>query len=144
MQASRFAIPVLFLLALSLTVATTGRSRAAIQPAPAGQVGLDNLVADDLRVSYLFHLAHIWHGLGENTVLEPTIDMYNVANKANFDPPGSFITAPLRGVLDGTVGSPNGTTASERINRYGLGTGVFSQGVPRAVEVGMRLTFYPK
>lgn len=112
-----------------------------IPPAPAGQVGLDNFVADDLRVSYLFHLAHIWHGFGENTVLEPTIDMYNVANKANFDPSGGFITAPLRGVLDGTVGSANGTTASERINRYGLGTGVFSQGVPRAVEVGMRLTF---
>ncbi len=63
---------------------------------------------------------------------------------ANFDPPGGFIAAPLRGVLDGTVGSANGTTSSERINRYVLGTGVFSQGVPRAVEVGMRLTLQPK
>ncbi len=112
-----------------------------VRPAPAGQVGLDNFVADDLRVSYLFHLSHIWHELGESTVLEPTIDMYNVANKANFDPPGGFITAPLSGVLSGATGTANGTTASERINRYGLGTGVFSQGVPRAVEVGMRLTF---
>lgn len=56
-------------------------------------------------------------------------------------PAGRFHYAPLRGVLDGTVGSANGTTASEPINRYGLGTGVFSQGVQPAVEVGMRLTF---
>jgi hypothetical protein len=115
-----------------------------IQPlklAPAGQVGLDNFIADDLRVSYAFHLSHLWHGLGEQTVLEPTVDVYNVVNKANFDPPGGFITAPLRGILDGTAGSANGTTYSQRVNRYGLGSGVFSQGVPRAFEIGMRLTF---
>jgi hypothetical protein len=113
----------------------------SIPLAPAGQVGLDNFVADDLRLSYALHLAHLWRGLGEETVLEPMLDVYNVANKANFDPPGGFITSPLRGVLDGTVGSANGTTASERINRYGLGSGVFSQGVPRALEIGMRLSF---
>jgi len=115
-----------------------------IQPlklAPAGQVGLDNFIADDLRLSYAFHLSHLWHGLGEQTVLEPTVDVYNVVNKANFDPPGGFITAPLRGILDGTAGSANGTTYSQRVNRYGLGSGVFSQGVPRAFEIGMRLTF---
>jgi hypothetical protein len=112
-----------------------------IQLAPAGQVGLDNFVANDVRLSYLFHLSHFWHGLGEQTVLEPTVNIYNVANKANFDPPGGFITAPLRGILDGTVGSANGTTGSQRINRFGLGSGVFSQGVPRAFEIGMRLTF---
>lgn len=112
-----------------------------IQPAPAGQVGLGNFVADDLRISYQFRLAHIWQKLGEETVLEPTVDIYNVVNKANFDPPGGFITAPLSGVLNGAVGSANGTTYSQQINRYGLGTGVFSQGVPRAFEIGMRLTF---
>jgi hypothetical protein len=105
------------------------------------QVGIDNFVANDLRLSYMFHLAHLWNGFGEATVLEPSVDIYNVANKANFDPPGGFITAPLRGVLDGSVGSANGTTASQRTDRYGLGSGVFSQGVPRAFEVGMRLTF---
>ena len=115
-----------------------------VQPiavAPAGQVGLDNFVADDIRVSYLFRLGRIWHFFGEEFNLEPTVDIYDVANKANFDPPGGFITVPLRGVLDGSVGSANGTTASQRINRYGLGTGVFSQGVPRAVEIGMRISF---
>jgi len=109
--------------------------------APQGQVGLDNFVADDLRLSYAFHVAHLWRHLGEATVVEPTLDVYNIANKANFDPPGGFITSPLRGVLDGSVGSANGTTASQRLDRYGLGSGVFSQGVPRALEIGMRISF---
>jgi len=113
----------------------------AIAKAPAGQVGLDNFVADDVRLSYHLHLAHLWQRFGETAELVPTLDIFNIANKANFDPPGGFITSPLRGTLDGSVGSANGTTASQRINRYGLGSGVFSQGVPRALEVGMRLTF---
>ena len=112
-----------------------------IQNAPSHQVGLDNFVANDIRLSYLFRLSHLWHGFGEGATLQPTLDLYNVANKANFDPPAGFSTAPLRGVLDASVGSANGTLPSQRINRYGLGSGVFSQGVPRALEVGMRLTF---
>jgi hypothetical protein len=112
-----------------------------IQPAPRDQVGIDNFVANDIRLSYSLHLSKFWHALGESTVLQPTLDLYNVANKANFDPPPGFVTSPLRGVLDGSVGSANGTTASQRVNRYGLGSGVFSQGVPRALEVGMRLSF---
>ncbi|HET7207003.1 MAG TPA: TonB-dependent receptor [Terriglobales bacterium] len=113
----------------------------SLAKAPAGQVGLDNFVADDVRLSYAFRLSHLWHRFSESAELVPTVDLYNVANKANFDPPGGFITSPLRGTLDGSVGSANGTTASQRINRYGLGSGVFSQGVPRALEVGMRLNF---
>jgi carboxypeptidase family protein len=115
-----------------------------VQPiplAPKGQAGIDNFVADDIRLSYLFHLNRVWHRFGESTMLQPSLDIYNVANKANFDPPAGFITSPLRGVLDGSIGSANGTPSSLRTNRYGLGSGVFSQGVPRALEVGMRLTF---
>jgi hypothetical protein len=112
-----------------------------ITPAPHGQVGLDNFIANDLRLSYDFHLSHLWHGLGEQTVLSPMLNIYNVVNKANFDPPGGFITAPLSGILSGAAGTANGTTYSQRINRYGLGTGVFSQGAPRSLEIGMRLTF---
>ncbi|HMK22405.1 MAG TPA: TonB-dependent receptor [Terriglobales bacterium] len=118
-----------------------GATIASIPQAPAHQVGIDNFVANDIRLSYLFRLSHLWHGFGESATLQPTLDLYNVVNKANFDPPGGFVTAPLRGVLDGSVGSANGTLPSQRINRYGLGSGVFSQGVPRALEVGMRLTF---
>jgi hypothetical protein len=113
----------------------------SIPLAPKGQVGVDNFIANDLRLSYQFHLAHVWHGFGEATVLEPMLNVYNVVNKANFDPPGGFITSPLSGVLGGVPGEANGTTYSQRINRYGLGTGVFSQGAPRSLEIGMRLTF---
>jgi hypothetical protein len=118
-----------------------GATIPSISPAPSRQVGIDNFVANDIRLSYFFHLSHLWHAFGEGATLQPTLDLYNVANKANFDPPGGFVTSPLRGVLDGSVGSANGTIPSQRINRYGLGSGVFSQGVPRALEVGMRLTF---
>ncbi len=113
----------------------------AITNAPAGQVGIDNFIADDLRISYPFHLNRLWKGAGEEFVLEPTLDIFNVVNKANFDPPAGFITSPIRGVLDGSVGSANGTTYAQRANRYGLGTGVFSQGIPRAFEIGMRVSF---
>ena len=113
-----------------------------VQPnRPRPQVGIDSFVANDLRLSYPIHLSHIWRGFGENAVLQPILVLYYVANKANYDPPQGFVSAPLRGVLDGTQGSANGTTPSQRINRYGLGSGVFSQGIPRAFEVGMRLTF---
>ena len=113
----------------------------SIAKAPAGQVGIDNFIADDLRISYPFHVNRLWKRAGEEFVLEPTLDIFNVVNKANFDPPPGFITSPLRGVLDGSVGSANGTTYDQRANRYGLGTGVFSQGIPRAFEIGMRLSF---
>jgi hypothetical protein len=120
-----------------------GAVAPGIAPAPAGHVGLDAFVADDIRLSYPVRLGKLWSKLGEQTTLEPMLDIFNVANKANFDPPAGFITGPLRGVLDGSAGSVNGATASTRPNsdRYGLGTGVFSQGVPRALEIGMRLSF---
>ena len=114
-----------------------------IPPAPAHQVGLDSFVANDIRLSYAFRPGRIWKRLGEDTSLEPTIDIYNVANRANFDPPAGFITSPLRGTLEGIPGTVNGTTGATRpaSDRYGFGTGVFSQGVPRAIEIGMRLSF---
>ena len=90
---------------------------------------------------YEYNHSLLWHVLAEKTTLEPTLNVYNVVNKANFDPPGGFITAPLSGVLGGAPGEANGTIYSARINRYGLGTGVFSQGAPRSLEIGARLTF---
>lgn len=107
--------------------------------APTGQVGLDNFVSDDVRISWRAP-THFFH-LPDSFALEPTVDIYNVVNKANYDPPNGIATSTLRGVLDGGPGSLNGTTQSQRTNRYGLGSGVFSQGIPRAFQIGLQLTF---
>jgi hypothetical protein len=107
----------------------------SIPLAPKGEVGLDNFIADDLRFSWPFHPR--W----ERLRVVPSIDIFNVINKANFDPPNGLNTSTLRGALSGTPGSLNGTTYAERTNRYGLGSGAFSQGIPRAVQFGLRFDF---
>jgi len=116
-------------------LAKLGAVVPSIPLAPAGEVGLDNFIADDLRVSWPFHPG--W----ERITLVPSIDIFNVVNKANFDPPNGLNTSTLRGALSGTPGSLNGTPYALRTNRYGLGSGVFSQGIPRAVQFGLRLDF---
>jgi len=108
----------------------------SIPLAPKGQVGLDNFIADDLRLSWPFH-----PGRWERLSVVPSIDIFNVVNKANFDPPNGLNTSTLRGALSGTPGSLDGTTYAERTNRYGLGSGAFSQGIPRAVQFGLRVDF---
>ena len=113
-----------------------GATVPSIPLAPPGQVGLDNFIANDLRVSWPFHI-----GRFERFKVEPSIDVFNVVNKANFDPPNGLNTFTLRGALSGTPGSLNGTTYSERTNRYGLGSGVFSQGIARAIQFGLRVEF---
>ncbi len=113
-----------------------GASVPSIPLAPKGQVGIDNFMANDVRVSWPFHI-----GRFERLKLEPSIDVFNIINKANFDPPNGLNTFTLRGALSGTPGTLNGTTYSERTNRYGLGSGVFSQGIARAVQFGLRIEF---
>jgi hypothetical protein len=108
----------------------------SIPQAPKGQVGIDNFIANDLRISWPFHI-----GRFERVSLVPSIDVFNVVNKANFDPPNGLNTFTLRGALSGTPGTLNGTTYSERTNRYGLGSGVFSQGIARAIQFGLRVEF---
>jgi hypothetical protein len=108
----------------------------AIPLAPKGQVGLDNFIANDLRFSWPIHAPRF-----ERVRLIPSIDIFNVVNKANFDPPNGLNTSTLRGALSGTQGTLNGTTYAERTNRYGLGSGAFSQGIPRAVQFGLRIDF---
>jgi hypothetical protein len=108
----------------------------SIPLASKGQVGIDNFIANDLHVSWPFHI-----GRFERVNLVPSIDVFNVVNKANFDPPNGLNTSTLRGALSGTPGSLNATTYSERTNRYGLGSGVFSQGIARAIQFGLRVEF---
>jgi hypothetical protein len=104
---------------------------APIALAPKGQVGLGALRSFDLRLSWV-------HTLREKLTVEPSVEVFNLFNFANFDLPGSV----LSGSLTGGPGSVNGTTYNERItNRVGVGTGVFGLGAPRVFEFGLRLSF---
>jgi len=121
-------------------LAQLGATIPTLPSAPAGQVGLDYFLADDIRLSWPIKPARLLH-IPESFQLLPTVDIFNLVNKPNFDPPTGLNTSSLRGSLDGTPGSVNGTTYAQRTNRYGLGSGAFSQGIPRALQFGLRLDF---
>jgi hypothetical protein len=65
------------------------------------------------------------------------IEVFNLFNFANYDPPGNRLSA----FLSGAPGSINGTTPFNRSNRYGLGSGSFAPGIPRAFQFGIRVDF---
>ncbi|HKC89502.1 MAG TPA: hypothetical protein VKG02_26195, partial [Blastocatellia bacterium] len=102
----------------------------AINLAPSGQVGIDSFINTDIRVSKSF-------GFKERLRIEPMVEVFNLFNVSNFDPPGNR----LRGFLDGSPGSINGTSPGLRSNRYGLGSGSFAPGIPRAFQFGVRVVF---
>jgi len=102
-----------------------------LQQAPQGQVGLGWLKALDLKVSWPYKVK-------EYFTIEPSVSFFNIPNFANYDGPNNL----LSGVLDGSAGSLNGTTAAQRTtDRLGLGSGVFGLGSPRVLEFGLRITF---
>jgi len=85
-------------------------------------------------------------------VIQPQFTFYNLFNRQNFDSPSQ----PLSGVLDGSVGSLNGTTrynqagcdpannpapCTGRANLTSLGSGVFALGAPRQIEWGIKVSF---
>ena len=121
-------------------MAALGGVAPTLPLAPVGQVGLDYFLSDDIRLAWPIRFGKLLH-LSDAYQLLPTVDIFNIINKPNFDPPSGLNTSALRGSLDGTVGSVNGTTYSQRTNRYGLGSGVFSQGIPRALQFGLRIEF---
>lgn len=114
-----------------------GAVTPSIDPAPAGQVGLDSLLTTDLRIGWVLRPRRILSSLSEEFTIEPTVAIYNLFNFANYDAPGS----QLSGILDGTAGSLNGTDQAHRVNRMVLGTGVFAFGAPRTFEFGVKVTF---
>jgi hypothetical protein len=65
------------------------------------------------------------------------VEIFNIFNVANYDTPGGR----LGSFLDGASGSINGTTPGLRRNRYGLGSGSFAPGIPRAFQFGIRVDF---
>jgi hypothetical protein len=101
-----------------------------IDLAPQGQVGLDPFYNTDVRLSWTYKVK-------ERVSIQPMIEVFNIFNIANFDPPGNA----LSGFLDGSAGSINGTTKANRSNRYGLGSGSFAPGIPRAFQLGIRVDF---
>jgi hypothetical protein len=101
-----------------------------VQPAPAGQVGIDASRNFDMKASWPIRIK-------ERLTIEPSVSIYNLFNFANFDP----AQQPLSGILDGAAGSVNGTTYADRTNRVRPGSGVYWFGVPRIFEWGLRMTF---
>jgi hypothetical protein len=96
----------------------------------------------DAHVSWELRLAKVLHALPERVVLEPQIALFNVFNYQNHDPFGN----QLSGVLNGGIGSANGTTAHGALGRSNLITPGSSSGVnwyavPRQAEFGVKLSF---
>lgn len=99
--------------------------------APAGAVGQSWLKTFDLNLSW----AYKFHDRFE---LRPGIAFFNLFNFANADGPA----APFSSILDGTPGSPNGTTNPQPASQYlGLGSGVNALGAPREIEWSLKIRF---
>jgi len=99
--------------------------------APPGAIGQAWLKTFDFGVSWAYKFK-------ERVELRPGVTIFNVFNFGNFDGPA----APFSNILDGTPGSPNGTTNPQPNNlRLGLGSGVNALGAPRVVEFELKLAF---
>jgi Carboxypeptidase regulatory-like domain len=113
---------------------STPTSTSAFGPlalAPAGAVGQGWLKTFDLNLSWGYRFK-------DRFEIRPGIAFFNLFNFANFDGPA----APFSEVLDGTPGSPNGTTSPQPNSlRLGLGSGVNALGAPRAIEFSLKIKF---
>ena len=99
--------------------------------APPGAVGQAWLKSFDFGLSWAYKIK-------ERVELRPGVTFFNVFNFANFDGPA----APFSNILDGSPGSPNGTTNPQPNNlRLGLGSGVNALGAPRQIEFELKLNF---
>jgi hypothetical protein len=99
--------------------------------APEAQVNLDSFITTDIRLARPFKLR------GERIKIEPALEIFNLFNIANYDLPGNKLGA----TLTGATGSINGTTAADRPNRAGFGSGSFALGIPRAWQLALRVSF---
>jgi hypothetical protein len=91
----------------------------------------DSFIITDLRITRPFKL------LDERIKIEPALGIFNLFNIANYDLPGNKLSA----TLTGATGSINGTTAADRPNRAGFGSGSFALGIPRAWQLALRVSF---
>jgi len=123
-----------------------GATPQPIADPPPGEVGLGSFFTFDLRLGWNIRPVKKW----ERLQFSPQVNIYNLFNRQNYDSP----SLPLSGILNGTPGFLNGTTAHDqagcpadptkctgRTNLIGLGSGVFALGAPRSLEFGFRVTF---
>jgi hypothetical protein len=102
-----------------------------VQTAQSNQANMAWLRIFDLKLNWMYKIK-------ERVTLEPGVSFYNLFNFSNFDGASS----PLSGILNGSVGSANGTPGEQpNSNRLGLGSGVFALGAPRALEFLMKVSF---
>ncbi len=127
-----------------------GATPQPIAAPPPGEVGMNGFFTFDLQLGWVLHANKAIHALPERVTIEPQFSFYNLFNHQNFDSPSQ----PLSGVLDGSVGSLNGTTrhnqsgcsttpslCTGQLNLTSIGTGVFALGAPRQIEWGIKVSF---
>lgn len=127
-----------------------GATPPKIALAPPGEVGLDQFFTFDVRLGWVIHPNKMFHRMPEGVTVEPQIQFFNLFNRQNYDSPSQ----PLSGILSGSPGSLNGTTAHDqagcpadptkctgRTNLTSLGSGVFALGAPRQMEWGIKVSF---
>ncbi len=104
--------------------------------APAGQNGQGWLRDVDLSLTWDYAIA-------ERVTVEPSVSFYNAFNFANFDLPGSELSGSLTGAACSVNGTVHGSNPALDCptDRVGLGSGVFSQGAPRTLEFGLKISF---
>lgn len=111
---------------------------ASVSP---GQLLPSNFLDDDMSFARPFHI-------GESFRITPRVDIFNIFNFANYDPPGDVMIGSLTtGTTPGTFnqhgipGSITDTTMFNRNRKYGLGTGPFAAGIPRAIQFDLDFSF---
>ena len=122
-----------------LYMQTMGAVAPTLNLVPIDQLTFPWLKLLDVRLSW----SHTFH---DRFKVQPSVGVFNVFNIANFDmPPGA--TSGWLNEGSGSINSVNtltrpGETGPESNTfRVGNGTGVFSQGSPRTIEWGLRITF---
>jgi hypothetical protein len=99
--------------------------------APGGQANFSWLHSFDLNLGWRYTFS-------ERFTIEPSVAIFNLFNFGNFNLPPNTMS----GLLTGTPGSINGTTAVDNeAFRVGNGTGVYALGAGRQIEWGMKFTF---
>jgi hypothetical protein len=82
--------------------------------------------------------------MGPRFSVRPTIALFNILNAVNYNNrTGANGANVIGGQLNGSPGSPNGTTghAEESNYRVSAGSGVYAEGSPRQLEYGLKINF---